>query len=72
MPIRCRLDIIKALKDAGYSSYRIRKETIMGQSTLQRLRVGEVQSIEIVNRICQLLDCQPGDVIEYVKEDETF
>lgn len=41
MAIRYKVDIIKALKDAGYSSYRIRKEKTFGQSILSAFRNGE-------------------------------
>lgn len=58
------------LKEAGYTTYRIRKEKLMGQGTLTALKNGtgglEHKTIE---RLCQVLDCQPGDLMEYVPED---
>ena len=35
MPIVYKVDIIKALKEAGYSTYRIRKEKILAEASLQ-------------------------------------
>ncbi|MGM9628212.1 MAG: helix-turn-helix domain-containing protein [Faecousia sp.] len=68
MPIVYKMDILAALKDAGYSSYRIRKEKLLGEATLQKIRNGELVSWENVSTICQLLKCQPGDIVEYAEQ----
>lgn len=65
MPLKYKLDIISALKVAGYSTYRIRKEGLLSQSTLQKLRNGEGVSWDNIETICELLNCQPGDILEY-------
>lgn len=65
MPVRYKIDILEALKAAGYSTYKIRKEKLLGQSTLQQLRKGELVSWANISRICQLLKCQPGDILIY-------
>ena len=69
MPVQYKINILAALKEAGYSSARIRQEKLIGQATLQQLRHGELVSWATINTICQLLDCQPGDILEYVPED---
>ena len=38
MPIYYKFDILAALKEKGFSSYRIRKDKLLGESTLQSLR----------------------------------
>ena len=68
MAIRYKVDILAELKKKGYSSTRIREEKLIGQSYLQQLRRGELVSWKILNIICSLLECQPGDLIEYVEE----
>ena len=70
MPIRYKVDVLAALKEAGYSSTRIRNEKIMGQSYLQQLRHGEMVSWKIIEIICELLHCQPGDIVEYIAEEQ--
>lgn len=65
MPIKYRLDVLAELKKAGYSSTRIRNEKIMGQATLTQLRHGELVSWMNIETICRLLQCQPGDILEY-------
>ena len=68
MAMKYKIDIIAALKEAGYNTSRIRKEKIMGEAMLQKIRSGQMVSWAVLETICDLLDCQPGDLIEYVKE----
>ena len=70
MAIRYKVDILKELKDRGDTSSRIRGEKLIGQSYLQQLRHGELVSWKAIDTICDLLDCQPGDLLEFVKESE--
>lgn len=69
MPIKYKIDVIEALKAAGYSTYKIRKEKIMSESTLQKFRNGEIVNADNMALICKLLNCQPGDILEYVEPD---
>jgi len=70
MSLKCKIDVLAALKTAGYSTYKIRKEKLFGESTLTRLRAGEFQSLEVVNQLCALLNCQPGDIMEYIDDNK--
>jgi len=36
--------------------------------TLAKLSKGEGITTEVVNRICAALNCQPGDIMEYIEE----
>lgn len=68
MPIIYKIDVLEALKKAGYTAYRLRHEKIMGERVIQQLRQKELVSWKTIETICGLLDCQPGDLMEYVKE----
>ena len=69
MPIRYKIDIISALKAAGYSSYRIRKEKVFSEGTLQAFRENRVIASPVaLENLCRILKCQPGDLLIY--EDE--
>ena len=70
MPIQYKIDVIAALKEAGYNTSKIRKEKIMGESMLQKIRNKEMVSWATLDTICELLGLQPGDIIEFVKADE--
>ena len=69
MPIRYKIDIMVALKEKGYSSTRIRDEKLIGQSYLQQIRHGELVSWKTIETLCRLLECDIGDIVEFVKED---
>ena len=67
LAIRYKVDIMAELKKKGYSSARIREEKLIGQSYLQQIRHGELVSWKTLNTICSLLECQPGDLVEFVE-----
>ena len=71
MSLRYKMDILEALKEAGYSAYRLRKEKILGERVVQQLRQGELVSWATVEKVCTLLNCQPGDLVEYVPTEDT-
>ncbi len=68
MALKYKIDVIAALKEAGYNTNTIRKEKIMGEAMLQKIRGGQMVSWATFETICNLLDCQPGDLIENSKE----
>ena len=68
MALRYKIDVMAALKERGYSSTKIREDRLIGQSYLQQLRHGELVSWKTIDTLCMLLDCQPGDLMEYVKD----
>lgn len=70
MAIRYKIDVMSALKEKGYSSTKIRNDKLIGQSYLQQIRRGELVSWKTIDTLCSLLDCQPGDLIEYVREED--
>ena len=67
MAIRYKVDVMAELKKKGYTSTKIREEKLIGQSYLQQLRHGELVSWKTLDTICSLLECQPGDLVEYVE-----
>ena len=62
-----KIDVIKALKEAGYNSTKILRENIIGQSAMQKLRKGEMVGIKTLEQLCELLDMQPGNIIRYTE-----
>ena len=67
MSIIYSVDILSRLKEAGYSTYKLRTEKIFGEATIQKMRDNELVSWDNMATLCKLLDCQPGDLIEYIK-----
>ena len=65
--IRYKVDILAALKDAGYNTNRLRKEHLLAEGVIQSLREGKYIALQNIDKICARLDCQPADLLEYVK-----
>jgi putative transcriptional regulator len=70
MPLQFKIDVVSALKEKGYTTYRIRNEKILSESTVQKLRAGKGVSWENIETLCRLLKCQPADLMEYVDVQE--
>lgn len=70
MPIKYKIDILEALKAAGYNTYRLRVEKIMGESVIQKMRGKKPLSWHELGTVCRLLNCQPGDLVEYVPDNQ--
>lgn len=70
MPFILKIDALPALKDAGYSTYRLRKEKILSESTIQGLRQGRILSLSALEVLCQILNKQPNELIEYVPDEK--
>ena len=66
--LKYKIDVLAALKEKGYNTNKIRKEKIMGEAMLQKIRNGEMVSWSVFEKLCDLLDYQPADLIEYVKQ----
>lgn len=62
-----KFDVLEALKEAGYNTTRLRKEKLLGENAIQSLRKGEMVGIIALEKICKLLDMQPGNIIKYVE-----
>lgn len=69
MPIKYKIDVLEALRAAGYTTYKLRKDKILGERVIQQLRDGEIVSWATIDTLCSLLDCQPGDLVEHNKKD---
>lgn len=68
--IRYKIDILQSLKDKGYNTNYIRKNKLLAEATLQKIRNCDTSlTLKNINIICQLLNCQISDIIEYIPDD---
>lgn len=67
--IKYKIDVLHELKNNGFSTYVLRKNKLMGEAQIQKIRQGELASKETLNTICKLLNKQPGDFLEYIDDD---
>lgn len=66
--IKYKTDVLQLLKQSGYSTYRIRKEKIFTEAQLQQIRNDKILTQDALNKLCTILNCQPGDLLEYVPD----
>lgn len=57
------------MKEKNLTTYKIRQENIISQYTLQSIRKGKSITLDSVASLCKALDCQPGDILEYVPDE---
>lgn len=62
--------LLSLLEERGISVYHLKRDKVIGTATLDKIRKNEghldTRSIE---SLCCYLDCQPGDIMEYVKDE---
>ena len=58
-------DILVKLAAKGWTSYRLRHEGVLAEGTLTRLRKGLSITTETIDKICELLECQPGELLKW-------
>lgn len=77
--IKFKIDIMKELKNKGWSANRLRCDPVyrLSESTMQSIRTACKNDTNIsintkaINTICELLKKQPGQILEYVPDDQT-
>ena len=56
------------LASKGLKKTDLLELTGISRGTLARFAKGEPVSLEIVDKLCKALDCQPGDIVEYIPD----
>lgn len=62
--------IIDDLIDKGYTTSIMRKEKLLSESTLQNIRKGKMIESDTLGKVCDMLGCQPGDIVVNVTSEE--
>jgi putative transcriptional regulator len=67
------IHIDELVKNRGGSFYRLAKETGISHTTLWRLKKGKALGInfETLEKLCETLECQPGDVLSHTNSKKT-
>lgn len=70
MPIIVRLDVMLALRKM--TSRELAARIGISEQNLSMLRSGKVRGVRFntLDAICKELDCQPGDLLEFVPAEE--
>ena len=69
--LQYKIDVIKELSRVGINTTTAKKSGIFGQDTMRKFRIGDTKiSLEVLNRLCAVLEMQPRDILKYVETDE--
>ena len=61
--------VFTLLKERGITTYNIRKDNLISQAALTKMKSGKGSiDTRTLERICALLNCQPGDFMTYIPE----
>lgn len=69
MPIKYD-KLLKMMANQGITSYTLKRDNIIGQATFKKIKEGGDIDTRTIAKLCKLLNCQPGDILEYIPEDE--
>ena len=61
--------LLKLMEEKGVTSYTIKKDNIIGQATFKKIKEGGDIDTRTIDKLCKLLNCQPGDIMEYVEDE---
>lgn len=78
--LRYRINVLEALKEHGWNTTKLRAENAaarargekspgISEASIQALRESKPISWTTLEIICRKLNCQPGDLLEYIRED---
>ena len=67
---RYKIDVVAAMSEKGFNSYRMKKEGLISQGTLKKLANNENVTLETLNTVCCILRCDIGDIIEITPTDQ--
>lgn len=56
----------KLLIDKEIEAAQLVKEGALSRSTMLKMKKGDYISLDVVDKLCKYLKCQPGDILEYI------
>ncbi len=69
--LQYKINIIKELNRIGINTTTAKKSGIFAQDTMRKFKDGDTNiSLEVLNRLCCILEMQPRDIIKFVETDE--
>lgn len=66
-----KIDVIKELKEVGFNTTVARRTGVFSQSTMLKFKKKDTRlNLEVLNRLCCVLEMQPRDIFKFVETDE--
>ena len=69
--------LVRRLKENGFSQYKLKQDRILGSATITKIFKndglnGESIDMKVLDKMCKLLNCQPGDILECDEDLEGY
>ena len=63
--------LFRRLEEAGWTAGKVRDSGLIGQATYYGMKNG-TKGLEArtIDKLCKVLNCQPGDLMEYIPDEE--
>lgn len=68
--IEYRINVLEELKNKGYTTYVLRKNKYLSETTIANLRAGKPVTMGALDAICIMLRKEPKDIIKFDISDE--
>lgn len=62
--------LLQLCEERNINSYTMKKNKIIGQAAWISLKEGKDVRVSTINALCKYLDCQPGDLLEYIPDED--
>lgn len=67
--LKYKINVMVQLYEKGLYRQKLRDQKIFGQGTIKKLAYNDPNiNAETLEKLCSLLDLQPGDILEYVED----
>ncbi len=70
MPIKVNLDVMLARRRMSLSELAAKVDITLANLSILKNDHAKAVRFTTLEAICRALDCQPGDILEYVPEEE--
>lgn len=71
MGIRINLDVMMAKRKIGLTELAARVDITMANLSILKNNKARAVRFSTLEALCKALECQPGDILEYVRDDDT-
>ena len=71
MAIRINLDVMMARRKIGLTELSQEVDVTMANLSILKNNKAKAVRFSTLNAICKVLDCQPGDILEYVPDGDS-
>ena len=69
--LKFKINVGDALNRVGFTSYKAKTTGLLSQDTLKKIRQEDMSiSLKSLNSICNILDLQPKDILEFERNEE--